>query len=368
MNRICLISDRNIYMKRLCKFLINQGFEVALVCRHSFGIPESDFPESLLFFQLSSTSFFKKKREINNIIDNFKPDIVHVHYLARDALIPALKRHRKFRYFISIWGSDLNLKSRNYLSRVIQLLALIICDKVHINNSAYRSRIKSTYRYWNNRKFISISWGINSHFFENLSNETASALKRDLNINQDDIIILSHRNHKQLYNHHTLINAIPKVVADHPNAKFIFTKGSCDPAYLEQSKKLVKQLSVSTHFLFIDRWLTDQEIHALLNISDISINIPFMDGLPASLFEIMSTKAVPIVSNLKNYHDFFKNQINGFYLNDLDDKNELSALILKGLNNVSKYQKQFSSINNAYVKEYQNWDTQKNKFLDFYQN
>ena len=115
MQRICLISDRNTYMKRLCWLLTENGYTVALICRHQKGFDKDQFPKKMKFYQLSSTSFLIKTKEILSIINEFQPDIVHTHFLVRDCVIPLLKIGKKYAYFLSIWGSDINLYSSKSL-------------------------------------------------------------------------------------------------------------------------------------------------------------------------------------------------------------------------------------------------------------
>ena len=95
--------------------------------------------------------------------------------------------------------------------------------------------------------------------------------------------------------------------------------------------------------------------------------MPFIDGLPASLFEIMSTNSIPIISNLENYHPFFKENKNGFYLNDLSSAEELAGIIIKVLKNYAELSKRISNNNNTYIRKYQNWKFQSANFIDFYQ-
>ena len=95
MKKICLISDKNIYMKRICNFLTENGFKVYLICRHKKGLSEKEFNNNIQFYQLSSTFFISKYKEIHGIIEHIKPDIVHLHYIAKDSLIPALKINKK---------------------------------------------------------------------------------------------------------------------------------------------------------------------------------------------------------------------------------------------------------------------------------
>jgi glycosyltransferase involved in cell wall biosynthesis len=210
------------------------------------------------------------------------------------------------------------------------------------------------------------SWGIDYRYLSTPDKSEADKLREELYINSGDFIILSYRNHMELYNHHTLVKTIPLITQEYPNTKFIFTRGSYNKDYKEKTHQLVNELNIGQNFILLDRWLTDEELRALINIADITVSIPSRDGLPATLFEIMSTKTVPVVSNLTNYHPFFSDKINGFYLNNPKDHQELSGILLTILANLKQYQETFYPVNTAYIKAEQNWLKQSELFLDFY--
>jgi glycosyltransferase involved in cell wall biosynthesis len=192
-------------------------------------------------------------------------------------------------------------------------------------------------------------------------------LKTELKISEEDSLILSYRNHQPLYNHHILIQSIPEVVRNFPNARFIFTRSGINEEYYHQNKKLVKELGVEEHFRFINRWLTDEELRALIQSAHISINIPLQDGLPATLFEIMTTKSIPIVSNLENYHHFFKHKVNGFYLYDVISSDELAETIITALKQREFLSDSFYKNNNEYIRKSQDWKVLSNNLLTFYE-
>jgi glycosyltransferase involved in cell wall biosynthesis len=353
-------------MQRFCRLLSENNFEIALVCRHYGGLEESQFPPHVKFYQLSSTSFFKKLPQLFSIIKDFNPDIVHTHFLVRDCIIPALKISRKYKYFISIWGSDINISSKKLVTRFIQNLGLLLCDKYHLLSPYFENKIQKLYYFTQSTKYSIFSWGIDYDFITNPQKDVSLELKKEFNLFTNDFIVLSYRNHKKIYNHHTLINSIPLIIDKFPNTKFIFTRSSFSKDYLEQTLSLVRDLKIEDNFIFINRWLSNSEMRSLINIADINVNIPFNDGLPATLFEIMSMNAIPIISNLDNYHPFFKNQINGFYLENLNDTSELSELIKFSLGNLDLYKNKFYSINDDYIRNHQNWQIQSKFFLDFY--
>jgi len=353
-------------MLRFSRLLAQKGYQIALICRHQGGIPEAQFPREMTFFQLSSTAFRIKYTEIRNYIDVFQPDIVHLHYLAKDCLIPALRLQRPYRYLISVWGSDINIDAGKLLNRVVQSFGLLLCDRIHILSSYFENKMRHLYPLLKREKLEIFSWGVAYNFLSRRTPDEERNLRNLLGIGSQDRVVLSYRNHQQIYNHHTLIRAIPIICEKFPETKFVFTRSSFDPFYLEKSRQLVEELAIDNKFIFIDRWLSDNELRNLRHLADCIVNIPFQDGLPATLFEIMATKAIPVVTELLSYKSFFIEEENGFYLKEPTSHYRLAEIIEKVFSNLEYFRNKFSTKNNSYIREHQNWSKQSALFLNFY--
>jgi len=367
MIKIFLISDRNIYMKRICNFLAARNFEVHLICRHQHGLDKSEFGTNVIFHAFSSNRLLIKFMELRRLIKRFKPDIVHSHYLTKDAVLPAFVRRATFRYYITVWGSDLNVYSGSILNRFFQNAGLIFCDRIQMLSPYFEERLIKNYEFLNPSKFTLLSWGIDYNFFHICPQNDINDLKEEFDINSDEFIVLSYRNHRKVYNHHLLIESIPEVLWKLPNVRFVFTCFGAEEEYLKQNRLRCEELKISRNVVFIQRWLSDKDLRALIHIAHASINIPSKDGLPATLLEIMSTPSIPITSDLKNYQDFFEHNKNGFYLKNLNDPLELARLVFEALANYTELSGRFSMVNNQYIQSQQNWEVQSKKLLDFYQ-
>jgi glycosyltransferase involved in cell wall biosynthesis len=366
MKRICFISDKNIVMKKICNFLAENNFEIHIICRHYDGLNKKYFHQDIVFHQLTSQSLIIKYFQINRIINQIKPDIIHLHQIAKDSIIPIFRFRRKYKYYITIWGSDINLYSKNIVNKVCQNIGLIFCDKIQLLSPYFEEKIRRTFFGIKRSKLILLPWGIDYDFFLNCSKIDMVLFKSEYKIGENDLIVLSFRNFKELYNLVTLVKAIPTVSKKYPDSRFVFVRGTGDKKYIQKNKDLIKELNVKDNFIFIDKYIDQEELKVMINASHISINIPFKDGLPASLLEIMATGSIPIVSDLENYHPLIKNNKNGFYLKNLEDHIKLAELIINALDNIQYLQQRFAKLNNEYIKEYQNWKIQCEKLLEFY--
>jgi glycosyltransferase involved in cell wall biosynthesis len=366
MKKICFLSDRNIYMQKICSLLVDNNFEVHLICRDSGGLSENLFQERIIFHQLSSNKLIIKIREIKKILRDIKPNYVHVQGLFKDAFIPRLTFTRHYKNYLTIWGSDLNIFSRSRINKIFQNIAIILCDKIHLLSEQFYHQVRNTYFGVNHQKVTIFSWGIDFSLFQNPDPKAIQKIRTELNVNPSDTVILSYRNHKALYNHHTIVKSMISVVKSIPNAKYVFVRGNADDSYVQQTYTLVRENRLKNNFAFINHWLSNTELCALVNMAKICINIPSKDGLPATLFEIMATRAIPIVSSLDNYQPFFKNGVNGFYLKDINNSAELAKIIITIINNYTEIAKAIYSNNNQYIMKYQDWNKNSKMQIELY--
>jgi glycosyltransferase involved in cell wall biosynthesis len=363
---ICFIGDRNIYMKRICNYLAGENYTVHLVCRHDQGIKASEFDKRITICTLPSNRLAKKIIVINSYLKKNDINFVHFQYLTKDILL-AWFIHRRYRIIATPWGSDLNLFSNKLFNRLIINIGLLYCEKIQVISESIKSKLAERFIFIRPSRMVPISWGIDYERFHEIDENNLKYWREKLNLQGSEIIILSYRNHRPLYNHHTLIKSLPYLTDKFPNLLCFFTSGNYDQDYIDSNKKLVQQLGLQKRVEFIEEWIPDDLLPALINLANIVVSIPFSDGLPATLLEIMATRAVPVVGNLPEYSSFFKAGENGFMLERLEDPEQLANLLSDCVRNLPEISEQFSSRNNRYIWEKQNWNLQKNKLKELYE-
>ena len=363
---ICFIGDRNIYMKRICNYLAGENYHIHLICRHDLGIKAEEFDNRITIYTLRSNRLVKKMMAIKSYLKKNSPDFVHFQYLTKDILL-AWFIHRRYRIIATPWGSDLNLFSKNLLNRLSIHIGLQHCEKIQVISEGVKTNLKERYRFINSARLYTISWGIDYEKFHNTSENKLAYWREKLNLKGNEIIILSYRNHRPIYNHHTLIKSLSSLTGQFPALRCFFAQGNFDQDYLNSSKNLVQQLGLQKTVTFIDEWIPDDLLPALINLAHIVVSIPFSDGLPATLLEIMATRAIPVVGNLPEYSSFFKAGENGRTLEPLEDSEQLAGILSDCINNMPVFAERFSSNNNKYIRENQNWNLQKERMKELYE-
>ncbi|MDX6552459.1 MAG: hypothetical protein QOH74_947 [Gaiellales bacterium] len=107
-------------------------------------------------------------------------------------------------------------------------------------------------------------------------------------------VVISPRLHKALYNLDVLVEAVPLVLRDVPDAAFLFMGDGADTAALgAQAERL--GVAGAVHF----RNFAEDELPLVFAGGDLSVSIPSSDtGRPTSLLEAMASRLPVVVSDL----------------------------------------------------------------------
>lgn len=105
--KICFLSDPNyLHVQRWARFFLAQGHEVSIVDGHPANPP---YIPGIKTYILGEDQFkgpwtLKTTFALKRLLNEIKPDILHMHYLA-PLIAPVILRFRPF--IVSVWGSDI---------------------------------------------------------------------------------------------------------------------------------------------------------------------------------------------------------------------------------------------------------------------
>jgi glycosyltransferase involved in cell wall biosynthesis len=139
-------------------------------------------------------------------------------------------------------------------------------------------------------KLITIQNGINvERFSMSLSPEAERNLRQALGVEPDSLIILTVARLHPQKGHNYLVEAIPRILRDFPQARFLFVgEGGLRDELTRQVKKA--DLGEYVHFLGVR-----QDVPQLLAISDLFVLSSLWEGLPNSVLEAMAA-GVPVIA------------------------------------------------------------------------
>ena len=140
--------------------------------------------------------------------------------------------------------------------------------------------------------------------------------------------ILSNRNLLLIYNVSLLIRAIPIVLKEEPETKFLIAGDGVEKEALERE---VKNLNINSSVKFFGR-VPHDEMPNLLSQADIYVSTSLYDGTSVSLLEAMGSGAFPIVTDIPANREWIINGENGFLVPVKDEK-MLARRIIEAIRN-----------------------------------
>ena len=231
---------------------------------------------------------------------SFEPDVLHVHYagnkLSTMALVSGVHP-----LVVTVMGGDVqpeqHLAGLARLERRATRRLLEEADLILAKSDALRPEIASFGRF--ESKVETVRWGIDPDLFQPRPQE-ARALRARLGLRDDDLVVFSPRIMRPLYNIHLLLEAFPLVLAREPRAVLLLSEHRADPEYRQSLAARAAELGIASRVLFVGR-IEHQDMPAFYSLSAVSVNLPFSDGLPQSLFEAMACGTPSLLGRLPWY-------------------------------------------------------------------
>ena len=357
--KICfLINSSSVNAGRCMRYFAQLGHEVHAV---SFEYPRQTIPhvryhivpanKRFLFFTL-----LFKLIQFRQVIKTIKPDIIDTHYVIKYGFIAALVNYHPF--VVTAVGSDiLTQPQRNPMWKFVAKYTLKKADLIVCRSPMIRDEILGLGIETNKMRIILL--GVDSERFHSTLED--KKVRQELGIGQSAPVVISTRNLAPIYDLETLINAVPLVLADAPEVKFIIIGQGNQQIYLQ---KLAKTLGISASVIFTGS-VPHADIPQKLSSSDIYVSTSLSDGTSNSLLEAMSCELAPVVTNIPANQRWIKDGING-YLVPIKKPEALAGRIISLLKN-EKARKSFGIKNRIITQKYAEQRTEMGKLADAYQ-
>jgi len=247
--------------------------------------------------------------------------LIHAHWAIPTGLIGALVgSFLKTPLIVTIHGSDFRIGTMK--TPTLKRIFVYVCGKakhiICVSEVLKRDIEKLGIKGENISVF---PMGVDESFFRSLTN-------RGVNRTGQGFTILSNRQLQPIYNISLLIRAIPIVLKEEPNAKFIIAGIGSERENLE---KQVKDLNISPSVHFLG-WVNHEEMPKLLSRTDIYISTSLDDGTSVSLLEAMASGAFPIVTDIPSNREWITDGENGFLV-PLDEERFLAGKIVEAIRN-----------------------------------
>ncbi len=314
MKKILFIAPGNSTHSLRWISYFKKKFKIYWASAHPF-IKEIDFSKNynvgknFIFFILSP--FFLLIYAVK-----IKPDIIHVHSIARNLYASIfLIFFFKKRMIFTPWGSDIYFP--NFLIKKLQNTflkkAIFICDSFLLKEKIKKISSKNLIH--------KINFGINCSFFNKKQFN-----KKNFNSKK---IVFCPRGYDDIYNNLLILKMIQKLKYRISNYIFIFV--GRDGNKKKENMDFSKKLQVSNLCLFLSQ-VNQNQLRYYYNISEIVISASRSDaGISSAVAEAMSCESIVLVTNNRDNPFWIKNGYNGFLFknDDLKDIVKKFEAILK---------------------------------------
>ena len=246
-------------------------------------------------------------------------DVIHTHWAIPTGLIGVwVGTLLRKPLAVTIHGSDLRMALES--SKFVGRLFIYVCKKADHLNCVSEVQKKELERLGvPSEKISTIPMGIDAAFLDTGKNRAVESRNRPIKI-------LSNRNLLPIYNISLLIRAIPIVLKEAPETKFLIAGDGTERKSLERD---VESLNINSSVKFLGR-VPHEEMPNLLSQADIYVSTSLHDGTSVSLLEAMGSGAFPIVTDIPANREWIITGQNGFLV-PVDEERCLANRIINAI-------------------------------------
>jgi glycosyltransferase involved in cell wall biosynthesis len=280
-------------------------------------------------------------------------DLIHVHWAIPTGPIGVMagKLLRK-PLIVTIHGSDLRMAIAG--PSVLKRIFVYVCRKAkHIHSVSEMMKREIEEMGISERKISIWPMGVDEAFLQ-------SGRDRRKRSEGYPITILSNRNLLPLYNVSCLIRAIPLVLKEEPEVRFLIAGEGAEKESLEEETRRL-QVCSATHFL---GRIPHEQMPDLLGRTNIFVSTSLSDGTSVSLMEALASGAFPVVTDIPSNREWINDGENGFLV-PVGSEIKLAGRIVEAIRNVELVERA-SQRNQKIVREKAYWEENIDKMVEIY--
>jgi glycosyltransferase involved in cell wall biosynthesis len=361
--KICYIAEGgSIHTQRGLNYLAAKGHEVHLI----YWQARPGYHENVRIHLLKRFapaiwpvtryfSFLQWIFKVRKLLKEIKPDVLDAHFIIDNGLLAALSGFHPC--VVTAWGSDvLIFPRRNFIWRVVARFVIKRADRVVCDSGVVKKGLLSLGSQPDKTSIIYN--GIDTKQFS--PQQADKALESKLGI-ADSPTVISIRHLRPLYNVEMLVRAIPLVLKQTPQARFIIGGEGAQRGYLEN---LANTLGAAQNVSFLG-YLHHDELPAYLASSDIYVTTSRSDSTSLSLQEAMACGLSPVVTDLPANREWITDGENGFIVPQ-DDYQSLAEKIVYLIEN-SETRIKFGKINRKLIEDKAEYEKEMAKVEKLYE-
>lgn len=251
------------------------------------GLPASSLPQHGV---PTSTMSFPSVLWLRRLIRQFRPDVVHAHWMPFATLAMLAGAHP---LVAQAWGSDIYLAGRRHR---LELRATLRRTAVAMTDSADLVKRLEHFGPESLRTML-VNWGVDLEAFRPATAEDRAALKARFGLGSGPLI-LSPRGLKEIYNPAVVIGAFARVHAALPNAQLVLKHAGVE--------ELLDAEWRDAPGVRVVGYLKQAELADLFRAADVTVSVPKSDSSPRSVWEAMAAGSATVLSDLPWAHELIE--------------------------------------------------------------
>ena len=359
--RICYLANAvAIHTVRWVNYFAEHGWKVNLITWHppaSNTMIHPDVTMHRIYFPPHYIARYGALLEITRLAKKIQPDIIHAHYISHFGILAGLYGWVSgFKPIVlTAWGSDILIDAKGFKKSLVKYALkkadCVTCDAEHM--------IEELVSLGTDPKKITLSYfGTDIQKFN--PEQKSEKLGEKLGVLNSPTII-SIRTLKPIYDVGSLITAIPLVLKEVPETKFVIAGRGSEEAALKQ---LAKSLRVSDSIRFMG-FIPNAELPKYLASSNIYVSTSLSDaGIAASTAEAMACGLPVVITDFGDNRNWVEDGVNGFIV-PLKDPKTLAEKIIYLLKNEGVRMK-FGMRNRKIIEERNNYYKEMEKMENIY--
>lgn len=286
--------------------------------------------------------FLKTLLQVKRLVNDFEPDVLHLHTLFYPAYLGALIGFRPL--VVMPWNGDIlwDYKKTGVLRWIVRR-TLRRADLILYHSDQMRL---ACLNYMNNKDRL-LNWlGADLNMFHTDTGSDPN-LRVQFNLGEGPVIV-SPRGLGNFYNVDIIMRSVPVVCKRQPGVRFVFIWPSGTVEQMERLKALAKRLNVEDCVRLVEK-LPYADVPAVYRLADVMVSLSSNDAVPNSLVEAMACGAVPVMGDLPQIREWVQDGVNGFVV-PCRDEVALSEAIIRLLED-DELRGRFIEYNLALVRE-----------------
>ncbi len=269
-------------------------------------------------------TFPRASRQFHELVSQIQPDLVHAMRIPYEGMVAALG-DLGCPLLISVWGNDFTLHAKS--SPVLAMFTRQTMKRADALHTDCRrdQHLAYTWGFPENRPTVVLpgGGGIQLDLFYSLPVPAEAA-----EVNPPGFLpaIINPRGFRAYVRNDTFFKAIPLVLKQQPEARFI-----C-PAMIDEplAHRWIEKLGISANVILLPRQ-DRSHMAELFRQAQAAVSLTTHDGTPNTLLEAMACGCLPIVSDLDSLREWITPGVNGLVV-DPGDADRLAEAILMAVN------------------------------------